>query len=417
MESKKKNSKQFILISLFIMIIMSFTVTATTGLNVVLANQNPDPVTPGSFVYLNVKISNTGADMIKDTIITMNENANFQLANPEDKVQSIGILAPYSASENSESYTIVKYKVYVNSSTPMGLNNVDFDIQTSGQSYTYKFDVLVQNLNPLILVKDISAQETSPGASTNLKLTIDNINTIQLKDVKIALDLSSIDNKIITINNGSNEKIIDLMNADSQKEVQFNIDISPEAESKPYLVPVKIDYKDVLGNPFSTIVYGSVKVYSPPQLSLQLYSQDIYTKGKGQFTLAIANPGTSKIKGIEVKILDSKDYEIIDGANQYIGDLNPDDFQTFRSGIYISNPEKADLKVQVTYLDSYDKKTEKTIEIPLTIYNEEQLSTLGFAKSQDSFVSLSSILFLLVGLVIGWVLLRWKTQRHAKKQK
>lgn len=399
-----------IILTILIFIGLLGTANAAAGLNVILANQNPDPVSPGNFVYLNVKISNIGDEQIKVDEIKMIENENFKIAKGEDISRNLGILSAYSTSDNSKSFVVEKYKVLVDEDTPSGLNNVDFEVLTDNGKVTYEFDVFVQDNNPIIFVKNIETEELKPGENGELKVTLENINTINLRDVKVALQLGDIDENTITMAQGSNEKIIERLESKTESTFVFDISISPDSQSKSYLVPIKISYEDSLENTYENTVYGSVKVFSEPELSLNLDSQDVYNVGKGGFTLAIANPGTSRIKGVQFKILDSESYEIIEGKTQYVGDLNPDDFQTLQGEMYIKNTDSATLRIQLNYLDSYDNKKEEIIEVPIKIYSEEELQKFGIAQEQKSSTGL--IVVVLVLVIVGFIF--WRRNKKKK---
>jgi hypothetical protein len=399
-----------IILTILIFIGLLGTANAAAGLNVILANQNPDPVSPGNFVYLNVKISNIGDEQIKVDEIKMIENENFKIAKGEDISRNLGILSAYSTSDNSKSFVVEKYKVLVDEDTPSGLNNVDFEVLTDNGKVTYEFDVFVQDNNPIIFVKNIETEELKPGENGELKVTLENINTINLRDVKVALQHGDIDENTITMAQGSNEKIIERLESKTESTFVFDISISPDSQSKSYLVPIKISYEDSLENTYENTVYGSVKVFSEPELSLNLDSQDVYNVGKGGFTLAIANPGTSRIKGVQFKILDSESYEIIEGKTQYVGDLNPDDFQTLQGEMYIKNTDSATLRIQLNYLDSYDNKKEEIIEVPIKIYSEEELQKFGIAQEQKSSTGL--IVVVLVLVIVGFIF--WRRNKKKK---
>ena len=172
----------------------------------------------------------------------------------------------------------------------------------------------------------------------------------------------------------------------------------------------------IKGNDFTTEVLGSVRVYSEPQLLLTLDSQDVYTIGKGKVTLAVANPGTSSIKGTQVEIMSSDDYEVISGSNQYVGDLNPDDFQTVQSEVYISNSESATLKVKVTYLDSYNIESEIMMDVPLKIYDNDELKSFGLMGNDSGSSGFGTIIFVLIVLAVAFFYGRKKFNFGKKKK-
>ncbi len=413
MFGKNVNKLVRFLVIFTILLLGSFGVaSAATGLNVVLSSQNPDPVEPGNFVYVNVKVSNSGSTSIQKASISLKENENFRVAKGESVRKELGVIPAYSSLDGATSYVIAKYKIYVDEDTPTGLNTLSFTVNTPSGAYDYDFDVLVQDEHPIVQIKSIDITKVSPGMSAKIILVVKNINAIDLKNVKVALALNEISDNIITMEKGSNEKVLSLLKSGKEEEVVFDVTISPNAQSVPYLIPIDLTYKDTLGNSFENTVYGSIKVYSGPYLSLNVDSQEVYTIGKGKVSLAIANPGSSKIKGVQMEVLKSDDYKVIEGDNQYVGDLNPDDFQTLPLIVYINNAESAVMKVKLTYFDSYDNPIEKVVDVPLKIYDADELAQLGFANgSGGSFGYFAMFVVLLVGLILGYVIFNVRNKK------
>jgi hypothetical protein len=388
----KNKNIVFVMLSLFVAFVCFDTVLAG-GLNVILQNQNPDPVTPGNFVYLNVKVSNLEVqDNSENLFIKFNENKNFKLANGESNTKNLGSL---------DGDIIVKFKLLVDEKTPTGLNSVKFDIVGGGNELTYEVDVLVQDVTPQIHIESIDVSEVKPGGNGVLKLRLENTNNINLQDVKVNLNLEAVEDKVISLNGGTNEMILKNMVSESKKYFTFDISINPEASSKPYLLPIDISYTDSLGNSYSSTIFTTVKVYSKPYLSIELDSQDVYSVGKGKISLATFNPGSSKVKGVHMKILEDDSYEVIKGSSQYVGDLNPDDFQTLLADVFLKNNSKVNLKVQVKYFDSYDNENVEVIEIPLKIYDEEELVQYGFSNG-SSFGVVGFLIWFVIGGFIGF---------------
>jgi len=392
-----KNKNIILLVLSIFMIALTFSSVNAGSLNVILQSQNPDPVSPGNFVYLNVKVSNTDSNSNEDLFVKFIENENFKLASGEKLTKNLGKL---------DGDTIVKYKIFVDEKTPSGLNTVTVQIQ----DLTYELDLLVQETSPEVYVKNIETTELKPGSNGKLSITLKNGNSINLNNVKISLDLASVEENIINLNKGSNEIIIDNMKSGDEKEFVFDIAINPSAESKPYLLPVQVSYTDNLDKKYTSTIYSSVKVYSKPYLSVNLDSQEIYTIGSGKINLAISNPGSSKIKGVQMKVLESEDYEILKGQNQYVGDLNPDDFQSLQSTLYIKNEEAATLKIEMKYFDSYESENKDIIEIPLKIYNKEELSKYGFLGTNGGSSFFTILIMFVIGGVIGYFIGKRKSK-------
>lgn len=342
------------------------------GLNVVLSSQNPDPVAPGNFVYLNVKLSNGDTQNLDAVTIKFLENQYLALAPGEDLIKNIGTLSGYSTGTDSNSFTIAKFKIAVKDGTPLGLNTAQVEVSSSKGTYKYSFDVLVKDTNSGIDVTNFSSEQIIPGTSGKVSFVLDNSNSISVQNVHVSLGLDAVENKIFTVESGTSEQVFSNIAGNEKKLVTFNVVVSPSAVSKPYLLPLTITYEDSLGTSYTKSVFGSVNVYSKPLVVVQLDKQDIKTQGSGKITLSIANPGTSSVKGTQITILPSEDYQILDGGYSYLGDLNPDDFQTVQSNIYIKNAQAATLKVKLSYADSYNVAKEEIVELPLVLYTAEE---------------------------------------------
>lgn len=389
-----------------------FLGSAFGSTNVVLANQNPDPVSPGNFVYVNVKVANSGDNSIEDAVIKFRDNSNFKLAQGEQRTRNIGPIPPHSTSEGSSSYVIAKYKLYVEPTTPIGLNTAEFNVETSSGDVTPKFDILVQDANPSIELSNVDSQTILPGESQKVNFTFRNMNNIDLKDVVVKLDLDNVEDSVLSTNSGSNSFFMGLIKANEESSLSIDLVANPSAESRPYLLPIELNYEDALGNEYSKEVVASIRVYSEPELTIGVDSQEVYTQGSGRVTFALANPGTSRVKGVQVEFLDSDTYEIIDGSYHYIGDLNPDDFQTIQSNVYVNSNDNVEILTRLTYSDSYNNKVVEERSLPLKTYTSDQLNRYGLAPQGSSF-TLILVLLLLAGAGF-WYYRRKKKQN--KKQ-
>ncbi len=407
--------KKIILILSILILGISSSFAASSSLNVVLANQNPDPVSPGNFVFVNLKVSNTGEKSIESSNVEFVENSYFKLAAGEEKSKSLGVIPAFSSTSTSTSYVIAKYKLYVDPKTPLGLNTIKFNIVSEGTYLNFEFDLLVQDANPTIqlISSNVENEYIKAGESQELNLEFTNKNNIDLRNVVITLDLDGVEDTVFSTKQGSNQVIIENIEAQETVKVNTQLIATPDAESKPYLLPITIEYEDTLGNSYEKEVISTIQVYSKPELSLEVDSQEIYSKGKGKISLAIANPTPTTAKGVELRVLDSQGYEIIEGDFQYVGDLNPDDFQTLQSEIYINSLDTK-LKVELSYLDSYNREIVETKELDLKLYNEEKLKELGLSSSnQSSGFPLGTIIFIIIGIIIGFFI----GKRSGKKTK
>ena len=408
-------NKKLLLIFMIIITTISCSFGASSGgINVVLANQNPDPVSPGNYVYVNVKVSNPGSEAVEEANIKFEENEYFSLAPGVESTKNLGTIPQFSTSSGSSSFVIAKYKVYVSPKTPIGLNTLTVSIDSSQADFEKDLDLLVQDSNPSVAISSFSIEPVESGKTTPLSIELKNNNNIDMKNVEVTLGLEEVENKLISVEKGSNQKSIGTLLAGENSSIDFSLSIAPDAVAKPYLLPITITFEDAIGNSYKQEVTGSVRVFSEPQLSLQIDSQSIYSEGRGTITLALANPGTSAVKGVQVEFLDSQAYTILEGKRQYIGDMNPDDFQTLQSDIYLSG-EQDTLDVKLTYLDSYNNREEKIVSLDLTTFDEDSLQTYGINNQTGGSGFISTLIWIVL-LVVVFVLGRKYGFRKAKRK-
>lgn len=377
------------------------------GLNVVLSEQIPDPVSPGNFVYVNVKISNIGNTAISNANIRFVEDEVFSIAPGSDVVKNVGSIPASSgpSSAGNQGFTIAKFKLLVDEDAPLGLNTATFVVESTTGTYEYDFDILVLDQNPQLQVNRLEVPMAEAGSKAQLLIELENINTVALKDVFVTLMLDEVEGGVINVEGGSNQKAIPLIRSGENQTITYELIIAPDASSKPYLLPINISFEDTQDNSYSKEILGSVRVYSEPLVTVRLDSQEVYSEGSGRVTLAIANPGTSTIKGTQVEILSGDGYEILDGNYQYVGDLNPDDFQTVQSQIYLTSSESTSLQVRISYLDSYNNKNEEVVEIPLKTYSSNQLSQYGIGGGGSGgggfFVYVIALILIIGAFIVG----------------
>lgn len=390
MNNAKKLLNVFMLVMLGLF--LSSVSFAAGGLNLELVEQTPDPVNPGSFVYVSVKVSNLGSENVVGATLAFEETQNFKAADGQDLVETLGVIP----GQNS---VIKRFKILVGSEAPLGLNSLKFKVK-SNIFVEDTIEILVGGNNVGLITKGFDIDSISPGANSDLVIEFENLNSNDLKDVIVSLDLSSVEGDVFSLGSGSNEKLISRISSGESSKVIYNLVASPDANSKPYLIPATISYSDDLGTVYTKSIVGSVKVFSEPVLSLSLDSQESFSMGKGTFTFAIANPGTSSIKGTLVEVVDGENYNVLSGLVQYVGDLNPDDFQTVQSEIFVESESVSSIKLKVNYLDSYNNKVEKYFDIPVSFYSTEQLGELelgGKSSSSSSPVTYVVFLVLLIG--------------------
>ena len=370
------------------------------GVSVVFLEQSPDPVSPGAIVELSFDIFSQDVE----------ENVRFSVVD-NSYFNAVGENLKYLGSVSTR--TRAKFQVKVSESTPVGLNRIDTIVSSSKGEVRETFEIEVKEKHPKLIIKSVEVGQIEPGSSSVMKITLENTNFENLRNVELKLGLSQIQEQPLSLKVGNTQFFTNLIRGNSKHTFEVELLASPNAKSQPYFIPFELTYENLDGEQFESLTDTSVRVYAKPYHTLRIDSQDSYEVGEMQVTLSIANPSQSMLKGVEVEISEGAGYEVIKGSYHYIGDLNSDDFQTLQSDILVTELD-SDLFVKIRYSDSYNQKIIREEILPLTIYTDEKLKQLEMSNKKSGFGFLN-FFYLVVVFVVGLFAGIYKERRRKRK--
>lgn len=369
-----------------------------------LASQDPDPVEPGKIVEVNFKLDNQG-ELASNVVLEIIPEYPFTLLPGENAVANIGTLG---TSQVSDRNVFVKYKLKVDQ------NAVDGD-------YKLKVRYKADNIDTWIEIKDLTVKVQSkdailsveryatvpeivaPGSKAKLTITLKNYAASLLKDVKVILELGKSGDETTPFApvGSTNEKVISIIDAQSSVPVEFNLLADPDAKSKAYKVPLKLQYSDVLSKNHSKTLTLALIVGVEPDLSVYIDSTTIYTAGiTGEVTVKIVNKGLTDIKFLNVKLDKAEGYKILSPYEVYIGNIDSDDYETvdFKLNIDKDSKDKAILPLTIEYKDANNQDYTKKVNLELPLYSKLEARNLGLVKTNYKM-----IIFVVVLLIVGLI--------------
>jgi hypothetical protein len=376
-----------------ISLVLLVSVTLGFGsLSVEFSKQTPNPANPGDSVFVDILVSNYDSNSNYESSISFIDSSLFKLVEGTLGEQKIGIL------EDGES-TNVRFRIRISEFAKIGLNIIEFNVNSNNGNTNHKFEILVNQISPKLNINKFYSKNPTPGALTTLEIEIENTNSISIKDVYLSLDLFNVEDKVINLEKTTNTFYIKSLKPHEIKVLKIPILISPQATSKPYLIPLKINYKDILNNKYELSSFGNVNIKSKPELIFEYLNQE-----NGNYEFALANPTTSTIKSVQIKVLKNDKYEILEGKYQYIGDLNSDDFQIISSKIKFNKTKNNSINFEIIYKNSYNlqKSIKKTIFVP-------------FIKIETKSNNKTTIIIILI--VIGGIYYFYKKKDTKKNKK
>ncbi len=408
--------KMFILTLMlaFAFAMMASSALASSSIDVANSKYEPSPAVPGNYVDVWFKVENTGPDTADDMTVEFVPNYPFSLDATTDPVRSIGTLPPY------EPY-FIKYKVLVDNGALTGQNDIVLRHTPDPDTEIWieeEFSINVQSDIVSVNIMDVNTvpEELSPGEKGELSFKIKNNADTTLKDISIKLDLNSMDMPFAPVGSVT-EKNIDRLTDDESMDVSFDLITLADADSKIYKVPVVINYKDNTGAQYTKNDIIAILVNSKPELYLNVEESDVISSGKsGEVVLSIANTGISDANYVTMKIIDSDDYSIFGSPMTYLGNIEPDDFETAAFDIYFEKTEmdKVPVNVEIVYKDSYNKQYTKISSVDVPMYSSEDLVKFNRAPAQSGN---NNLLVFAIVAILGYVAYRRFFRKKKKGSK
>ena len=198
------------------------------------------------------------------------------------------------------------------------------------------------------------------------------------------------------------------MNPDEITEISFPIKAYPSATPGYYKLPLTLTFYDDQGTETETQDLIGLVIKSVPELMVYVEKTTISQEGQsGDVTLKFVNKGINDLKFLDVSLENTDSYEVLSINQEYIGDLDSDDYRSETFTIK-SSAKETDLKVSVSYKDENNNEFEEILSIPFQIAND--------VSDGKKFPSVSTVLLIIVLVVVAglWYRRKHKAKKHHK---
>jgi hypothetical protein len=376
----------------------------------------PFPVGPGEYFDLWLQVENKGRLDAKNVKFMIQPRYPFFLDPNEDANRTIdGIL--------SHSGAVVHYKVRVDENAVEGNTLLDYSYSINSKNPVGgQVEIAIQTLKAILSVENVKTvpETVAPGENANITITVRNNADSYLKYVTAAMQLvysssataaasTFVELPFTPIGSG-NEKSVYQIAPGEKLNFNFNIVVSPDAEVKPYKLPIAINYFDELGKNYSKMEIVGIIVGSKPDIYSMIDSTDLKGEGQsGEIKIKFVNKGTSPIKFLNVRLKESKEYNIVSSDQAYIGKIDSDDYDTATFRIYLKNlrSQKADIPINYEFMDGNNKKYSVDETLPLEIHSSKELGTGGGSGG--------IIIFAVIVIIVVYLVYRkWGRKRKKK---
>lgn len=272
-----------------------------------------------------------------------------------------------------------------------------------------------------VSITDVTSSPTEvvPGKTIDITIEIENIFEYDVTSLNIKLDLSG-ENVPFAPYQSSSEKFLDELDEGDENDFKFKLIALPETSTGIYKIPVIITYNYEDEN--DTLIKGptkseliSITVNSEPELKISLDDSVVLIKGKENvFTLKIVNSGLSDVKFLYVSINDASGLRFLSEKEQYIGDIDSDDFDNVDYNIFVKADASNSITLPVTlnFMDATNKEFTENTNLVLKTYSLNEARKLGLADKPKIIFPLVVIV-----LIVGYIFYRIQKKKKLKKRR
>jgi hypothetical protein len=235
--------------------------------------------------------------------------------------------------------------------------------------------LLTSLINAQIGVQEVISQpqKVAPGERITLSIVLENMGDGDIKGISVKLDLTDLPFAPL---DSATEQILDEINEEDSRQVNFNLIVLPEAESKIYKIPLKISYNTTLKD-----ALVSINVESKPKLDLSLESSEVVKiNDQGKVTIKLVNLGLSEIKSLRLNLLPNPEYELLSANSIYISKIDVEDFETAEFTI-IPKAKNPKLIFNIAYQDKNNNEYAENKQLTLNVYTLKEAKQLGLVKN------------------------------------
>ncbi|RME54323.1 hypothetical protein D6777_04155 [Candidatus Woesearchaeota archaeon] len=384
----------------------------TTDVRVDVLRYDPAPLEPGNVADMWVKVTTQGNTLSE--IRTLNnvklEFVNdfpFTAVSDEEKVKSFGTMQPGEV-------RVVKFKIKVDNDANPGTNEVRFKFHYNNDEVTTApIEVEVQSTSATIAVEKVNLEpkQVLPGQTAKLTISLRNDDLGLLKDITAKLDLSSSSLPFAPLKSTTEQKVRSIKPGD-MKEIEYDLIALPDADANVYKVPFELTYYDEAGNQFTKSDTIGIIVGADPKLNVALEESDAFSEGmNGKVVVSVSNVGASDVKYVTVRLKQGQGYLILGKKQEYLGNLESDDFETSEFKLYVKDDvkEKVMLNLEIEYRDAYNNlmKEERSLELP--VYTRKELRAYNLDGSLKSVYT--PIIYILAIFFLYFAVKDWRKHK------
>lgn len=408
-----------LIVALLFLVPGAFAATTTYGsggetqpgasLYVVAANYEPSPLVPGQYADIWLKVENRGESDATDVEVTLPDKFPFRAL--EGSTKNLGTLSAKQAA-------IAYFRVQVDPGSPSGPTRLRVRLKTGARTEEYDILLQLERIDAVLAIDNVKTDPSivAAGEMVEVDVTVRNMADTSLRSVRATLrlltqvtttsGLSTVELPFTPIGGGI-ERTIDILGAGETETFTFNLVADPDAESRPYKLPVHIVYYDANGANRTREEVVGVIVGSEPELTVYIDDNELSSKqDTGRVAVRFVNHGVSDIKFLTARLDQTDEFIIINSPESYVGKIDSDDYETAEWQLALTKnaDDVVELPIVMQYRDANNKQYSAGVSVDLVRFTPEQL---GMKKSATGWI----VAIVIILGVVGWYIFKKKRKR------
>lgn len=394
--------RKTVLILTLLMLSTAVTAQSNSEIDIELKKTEPVPLKSSEYGTVWLEVRNSGGSA-NNVGLEFLENYPFEVVRGEKKSWDLGTLSP------GEEYQI-RLEVRVDENAVQGNDtSLRFRVERPSFSYTDEVPVEIRADNNILAVSKVDfADKIAPGQTRELGLELQNMADAQLKNIEAEL---SVPNETPVVTEGASTRNLRSIGPGETAELNYMISADQSATNGVYSLPLELTYENEAGTEFTKQSDVGLVIGGTPQLEAGISGDEKLSPGTtSTVTLRLVNRGEGRASFTQITLEDSENHQVLSPKTTYIGDMDPDDFQTAEYQIRVSgDAENLELPVHIEYKTDEGDQNDTQI-VRAETYSQQELRQLGLAGNNPVLPIAALGLVLVAGAYF------WRRRKRRQEQ-
>jgi hypothetical protein len=390
--------KKIILILIVFCLLIGFASAAVP--TITQFSYTPSPAVPGDTITVLVQLTNEENTDQEDVVVEIKDQYPFTVK--EESEKNLGDI-------EAQGKALTTFIVYVDPSAKNDTYDLPISVKTkfNSNAIVRPKEIIISGKEPIVKVINISNAKLIPGQEKEIVFELENLGTSSAYDIILELEEdrtvtttgSVVEREITPL--GTAVATINKLEAKQKANASIKVSVNREADLKNYTLPVTVSFRNSSGTRTEETSYIGFKVAGEVNMDLALKENIYLIAGETkEITFELFNKGAGKAEFTIINM--NIDFGELDKTKQFIGSLEPNDVDSFKTNISVGVTEETqDAKIiaNIEYQDTDATMKTKIVEIPIKIYSAAEGAAIS---GVNPFAGIINLIIIVVVLFVAW---------------